>query len=92
MTIITNVFGFGAEFSLNRPITLDLEAPALRDVLAALQKHHEGPWGRIFKEDFSLREGSVILVNGRNIASLQKLETEIRDGDEITFTVLVAGG
>jgi molybdopterin converting factor small subunit len=31
-------------------------------------------------------------VNGRNIASLEKLETKIRDGDEITFTVLVAGG
>jgi len=31
-------------------------------------------------------------VNGRNIGSLGQMETEIRDGDEITFTVLVAGG
>jgi len=90
MTIITNVFG--TEFSLKRPITLDLESPALRDVLAALQQHHEGPWRRILKEDLSLQEGCVVLVNGRNIASLEKLETQIRDGDEITFTVLVAGG
>ena len=90
MTIITNVFG--TEFSLKRPVTLDLESPKLRDVLAALQRHHEGPWQRILKEDLSLQEGCVVLVNGRNVASLEKLETKIRDGDEITFTVLVSGG
>ena len=90
MTIITNVFG--TDFSLKQPITLDLESPTLRDVLAALRGHHEGPWKRILKEDLSLQEGCVVLVNGRNIASLAKLETEIHDGDEITFTVLVAGG
>ena len=90
MMIVTNVFG--TEFSLKRLITLDLEFPTLRDVLAALQRHHEGPWRRFLKEDLSLQEGCVVLVNGRNIASLEKLETKIRDGDEITFTVLVAGG
>jgi len=90
MTIITNVFG--TELALKRPITLDLESPTLRDVLVALQKHHKGAWKRFLKEDLSLQEGCVVLVNGRNIASLEKLETEIHDGDEITFTVLVAGG
>ena len=90
MMIITNVFG--TEFSLKRPITLDLESPTLRDVLAALRRHHEGPWRRLLKEDLSLEEGCVVLVNGRNIASLEKLDTEIHEGDEITFTVLVAGG
>jgi len=90
MTITTNVFG--TEFALKRPITLDLESPTLRDVLLTLQRHHEGPWKRILKEDLSLQEGCVVLVNGRNIASLEKLETEIHDRDEITFTVLISGG
>jgi molybdopterin converting factor small subunit len=90
MTIITNVFG--TEFVLKRPITLDLESPALRDVLVALKRYHEGPWRGIIRDDLSLVEGCVILVNGRNIASLQNLETKIEDGDEITFTVLVSGG
>jgi molybdopterin converting factor small subunit len=90
MTIITNVFG--TEFCLKQPITLDLESPTLREVLAVLHEYHDGPWQRILKEDLSLQEGCVVLVNGRNIASLEKLETKIRDGDEITFTVLVAGG
>lgn len=90
MTIITNVFG--TEFSLKRPITLDFESATLRDVLAVLQRSPEGPWRGILREDLSLQEGCVVLVNGRNIASLENLETKIRDGDEITFTVLVAGG
>ena len=54
MTIITNVFG--TEFALKRPITLDLESPTLRDVLVALQRHHEGPWKRILKEDSPCRK------------------------------------
>jgi molybdopterin converting factor small subunit len=90
MTIITNVFG--TEFVSKRPIILDLQSPTLREVLIALRRDHEGPWKRLVKEDLSLQEGCVVLVNGRNIASLEKLETRIQDGDEITFTVLVAGG
>ena len=90
MTILTNVFG--TEFVLKRPVTLDLESSTLRDVLVALRRDHGDPWNRILNEDLSLQESSVVLVNGRNIASLEKLETEIHDGDEITFTVLVAGG
>ena len=90
MTLTINVFG--TEFVLKRPITLDLQSPTLKDVLLSLQRYHEGPWKRILKEDLSLREGCVVLVNGRNIASLEKLETSVHDGDEITFTVLVAGG
>ena len=90
MMIITNVFG--TEFVLKRPVTLDLESPTLREVLSTLRKDHEGPWKRIIQEDLSLQEGCVVLVNGRNTASLDQLETKIHDGDEITFTVLVAGG
>jgi molybdopterin converting factor small subunit len=90
MTIITNVFG--TELALKQPITLDLESATLRDVLVVLQRHHEGAWKHILKEDLSLQEGCVVLVNGRSIASLEKLDTEIHDGDEITFTVLISGG
>jgi molybdopterin converting factor small subunit len=90
MTIITNIFG--TEFTLKRPVTLDPESASLRDVLALLQRRPEGPWRRILKDDLAPTEGCVILVNGRNVTSLENLETEIHDGDEITFTVLVAGG
>ena len=90
MTLHVNVFG--TEFVLKRPVTLDLESATLREVLIVLQRDYEGPWRRIIKGDLSLQEGCVVLVNGRNVASLQKLETKIHDGDELTFTVMVAGG
>jgi len=90
MMIIVNVFG--KEVTLKRPASLALESPTLRDVLLALKEKVEGPWTHMIKEDLSLEPGCVILVNGRNIDSLEKRETKIHDGDEITFTVLVAGG
>ena len=90
--MILHVNVFGAEFVLKRPVTLGLESATLRDVLIALQRDHERPWRRIIKGDLSLQEGCVVLVNGRNAASLEKLDTDIHDGDELTFTVMVAGG
>lgn len=88
--IIVNVFG--TELTLKKPVALALESPVLQDVLLALRQGIEGPWTRMIKEDLSLAPGCVILVNGRNIDSLEKRQTKIHDGDEITFTVLVAGG
>lgn len=90
MKITTNVFGI--EFALKQPVTLDLDSPTLRDVLHGLKKGQEGPWNRVIKEDLSMEEGCVILVNGRNVESLDRLDTKIEDGDEITLTVLVSGG
>ena len=90
MKITTNVFGI--DLALKQPVTLDLDSPTLRDVLHALKKGQEGPWNRLIKEDLSLEEGCVILVNGRNVASLDRFDTKIEEGDEITLTVLVSGG
>ena len=90
MTITVNVFG--AEFVSKRAITLEPVSASLRDILLTLQKQTEGPWSRMMKDSLRPVEGCVILVNGRNIRSLENLETEIHDGDEITFTVLVSGG
>ena len=90
MMIRVNVFG--TEVTLKQPINLVIESPVLQDVLLALRQGIEGPWTRMIKEDLSLEPGCVILVNGRNIESLEKRQTKIHDGDEITFTVLVAGG
>ena len=60
----------------------------MRDLL----EQKGGPWQRILKNDLSLAEGCVALVNGRNIMSLEGFETKVREGDEITLTVLLAGG
>lgn len=90
MEIILNVFG--PETSLNQRISMEAETASLKDVLEALQKRGEGAWNRLLRPDLTLEKGCVILVNGRNILSLENLETKIHDGDEITLTVLVTGG
>jgi molybdopterin converting factor small subunit len=90
MKIVTNLFG--PEVRLKEKISLEMASATLRDLLRYLPLKQENPWKQIIKDDLSLERGYVILVNGRNIRSLENLETKIQDGDEITFTVLVSGG
>jgi len=90
MKIFINAFG--TDIRLKQEASLEPASPALRDVLRVLKDRDKGPLKRFIEDDLSLKEGCVILVNGRNIASLDRLETRVQDGDELTFTVLVAGG
>jgi molybdopterin converting factor small subunit len=90
MKIIINAFG--TDIRLKQQASLEPASPALKDVLRALQEQEKGQLKHFILDDLSLREGCAILLNGRNIASLDKLETRVQDGDELTFTVLVAGG
>jgi len=90
MKIFINAFG--TDIRLKQGVSVEPASPALRDVLRALPDPEKGRLDRFIKDDLSLKEGCVILVNGRNMASLDGLETRVQDGDELTFTVLVAGG
>ena len=83
---------FGTDIRLKQEASLDPASPALKDVLRALQDQDKDQLGRFIQDDLSLREGCVILLNGRNIASLDGLQTSVHEGDELTFTVRVAGG
>ncbi len=90
MRVLVNTFG--TEVRLRQEIALEPASSSLRDVLTALREQHEVSLERFLKDDLSPVEGSAILVNGRNMWSLNRDETEIHDGDELTFTVQVAGG
>jgi len=90
MKIFINAFG--TEIRLKQEVSVEPASPALKDVLRALPGPEKDRLDRFIRDDLSPREGCVILVNGRNIASLDELETRVQDGDELTFTVLVAGG
>ncbi len=82
----------GTEVRLKQEVSLDLASPALKDALRALKDRYGAPLEKFLREDLSPMEGCTILLNGRNIGSLGPGATKIQDGDEITFTVLVAGG
>ena len=90
MKIFINAFG--TEIRLKQEVSVEPASPALKDILRALENQDKDRLDRFINDDLSLKEGCVILVNGRNIASLDRLETRVEDGDELTFTVLVAGG
>ena len=90
MRVMVNLLG--TEIRLKQEVFLDLSSSDPKDVLRALKDQYGAPLERFIKEDLSPVEGCTILVNGRNIGSLSLGETKIQDGDEITFTVLVAGG
>jgi molybdopterin converting factor small subunit len=90
MKVIVNILG--TDIKLKQAVSLEPASPALRDVLKVLKDQYKGQLARFIQEDLSPVEGSAVLVNGRNILSLDRLETKIHDGDEVTFTVLVAGG
>jgi molybdopterin converting factor small subunit len=90
MKVIINTIG--VEVLLKQEITLEPASPALKDVLRALMARDGGALGRFVARDLSLRDCSVLLVNGRNFLSLEGWATEIHAGDELTFMVPVAGG
>ena len=90
MRVIVNTFG--TDVTLRQEVSLEPASPRLHDVLRALREQYRAPLARFLTEDFSPTEGSAILINGRNMWSLNRNETEVHDGDELTFTVQVAGG
>jgi len=90
MRIIVNIVG--VEVKLKQETLLEPISPVLKDVLRALKDQDKGQLERFIKDDLSPVDCSVILVNGRNILSLNGWETKIHEGDELTFMVPVAGG
>ena len=90
MKITINMIG--VEIKLKQPVSLDPPSPALNDVVRVLKDRDTGELRRFVGDDLVPVDGSAILVNGRNFLSLDRWETQIHEGDEITFMVPVAGG
>jgi molybdopterin converting factor small subunit len=90
MKVIVNIIG--VEVKLKQETQLEPVSPLLKDVLRTLKDQDRGQLKRFINDDLSPVDCSVILVNGRNILSLNGWETCIHEGDELTFMVPVAGG
>ena len=90
MKVIVNIIG--VEVKLKQEVLLEPASPLLKDVLRTLKDQDNGQLERFIDDDLSPIDCSVILVNGRNILSLNGWETQIHEGDELTFMVPVAGG
>ena len=69
-----------------------VEAETVRDALDELMKKCEGIRERLYDENGEIRKAFNIFVNDESIASLAKLDTRIKEGDEISILVALAGG
>ena len=83
---------FGRDIILKQETILELASPTLIGVTRTLLEQNRAEWDRIVQDDFTPSEGYEVLVNGRNIKSLEGLDTRIHEGDEILFTVPLVGG
>jgi molybdopterin synthase sulfur carrier subunit len=68
------------------------EGETVGGLLKGLCKVHSGLQGKLFNAAAELKPYVIILKNGRNVASLQHLDTVISDQDVIAIFPPVAGG
>jgi molybdopterin synthase sulfur carrier subunit len=68
------------------------EGESVRGVLKGLCETHPALRGKIFDAAGNLKPYILVLKNGRNVASLQQLDTLLADRDVIALFPPVAGG
>lgn len=62
------------------------------EVLSALYAEHSELKERIADDDGTIRRFVNVYIDGEDIRFLQDLDTEVKDGGEITILPAVAGG
>ena len=71
---------------------VELEGATIGEVLSSLVAAHPGLAGQVVGEDGSLNRFVNVYVNDDDVRYLQKLDTPVADGDEISILPAVAGG
>lgn len=71
---------------------VEVEGASVGDVLDNLKTKAAGIETRLFKGEGELNRFVNIYVNDEDIRFLQKLETPVKDGDELSIVPAIAGG
>ena len=81
-----NLKSSGEEYELEQPITIS-------ELIEKLDADYNNYFtNRLLNEKGEIVPGAIILVNGKNIIHIEKLNTMIEDGDVITLFPPSAGG
>jgi len=72
--------------------TVPVEGASIASVIENLEKNHPGLKDRICEADGSVRRFVNLYVNGDDIRFLDNLQSEVKDGDEISIVPAIAGG
>lgn len=68
------------------------EGATLREVIESLGSQNEEFKGRLLDESGELRRFVNVYVNEEDVRFLQKLDTPLKDGDEVSIVPAIAGG
>ena len=71
---------------------VQVSAGTIRELVNSLSSTYPGIQDRICDESGKLRRFVNIYVNGEDIRTLQKDETVLKDGDEVSLIPSIAGG
>ena len=72
--------------------TIDVKAGTVAEAMNALVAEHPGLRRHLYTEDGKLRAFVNLYVNDEDIRYLQKEETAVKDGDNISIVPSIAGG
>ena len=78
--------------STNNEASVELEAGSINELIEALNGRYPGIQERLCDESGTLRRFLNIYVNGEDIRFKDNQTTALRDGDEVSIVLAVAGG
>lgn len=72
--------------------SVEVEASTVAEAILKLDQLYPGIRERICDSDGRIRRFVSVFVNGKDIRSLQGIETPLKDGDEVGIIPAMAGG
>lgn len=94
MAIKVKLYSLFRKYIDDRQVELDPEKnKTIRDLINSLDEKYEAIFTeKLLGEEETINPGAIILVNGQNIHHLDKLDTELKDGDILAIFPPSAGG
>lgn len=71
---------------------VEAEGKTVREVIDDLERRYGGIKARLCEESGEVRRFVNIFVNDEDIRFLKGLDTEVKDGDELSIIPAIAGG
>ena len=71
---------------------VSVEASSLREAVSQLAEQNEEFKTRLLDDSGELRRFVNVYVNEEDVRFLQKLDTPLKDGDEVSIVPAIAGG
>jgi MoaD family protein len=72
--------------------SVKLEPGTIADLVEQLERHYPGMKGQLLTEDGELHRFVNVYVNDEDARYLEKLETNVSEGDTVSLMPSVAGG